>query len=72
MVEFARCMVNDAGEWEVDDEQASAVRADHVISAFGSVLEDAQAPHAFSSYTPLHLCHVVGAGRAERRAGTPA
>ena len=37
MLEFARTYQDDDGTWHVDEEQSSCVKADHVISAFGSV-----------------------------------
>ena len=40
MVEFSRTEENDDGQWIVDDEQTCGVKADHVISAFGSILQD--------------------------------
>ena len=40
LVEFCRTEQQDDGSWHVDKEQTCAIKADHVISAFGSVLED--------------------------------
>jgi dihydropyrimidine dehydrogenase (NADP+) len=39
MIEFARTEQDLDGNWHVDEEQTACVKADHVISAFGSVLE---------------------------------
>ena len=38
MLELSRSYQDGVGEWKVDPEQSMAVRADHVISAFGSML----------------------------------
>ena len=48
MVQFARTEQDLDGNWTVDTEQMSAVKADHVISAFGSTLTDASMIDALS------------------------
>ena len=44
MLEFAKSYQDDDGTWHLDAEQSSVVKADHVISAFGSVLGDSIGP----------------------------
>jgi len=44
MLEFCRSYEDDDGNWHLDDEQTSMVKADHVISAFGSVLGETLGP----------------------------
>lgn len=39
-MEFAQTEQNDNGEWEEDVEQIRRVKADYIISAFGSGLTD--------------------------------
>ena len=51
LVEFCRTEQLDDGSWHVDREQTCAVRADHVISAFGSVLEDESIHNAMKGLT---------------------
>lgn len=51
MLEFARSFQEDDGSWHVDPEQSSMVKADHVISAFGSVLDE----HVTSALGPVAL-----------------
>ena len=48
LVEFARTEQDLDGNWTVDLEQTAAVKADHVISAFGSTLTDAAMIDALS------------------------
>ena len=40
LVEFCRTEQDDDGNWVTDEEQTCAIRADHVISAFGSTLDE--------------------------------
>jgi dihydropyrimidine dehydrogenase (NADP+) len=41
MVTFCRSVQNDDGSWSLSEDETAAVRANHVISAFGSSLTDA-------------------------------
>ena len=40
MVTFCRSVQNEDGSWSLSEEETAAVRANHVISAFGSTLVD--------------------------------
>ena len=42
MLEFSRTMQDDEDNWIVDDEQTACVKADFIISAFGSELNDCE------------------------------
>lgn len=48
MLEFARTEELDDGSWVTDDEQTACVRADFIISAFGSELNDCEVSQALS------------------------
>jgi dihydropyrimidine dehydrogenase (NADP+) len=52
LVEFCRTEETEDGNWVVDEEQTCAVKADHVISAFGSILQDQEMIDALS---PLEM-----------------
>jgi len=47
MLEFARTEQGLDGSWSVDEEQTCCVKADHVISAFGSTLTNEAVLSAF-------------------------
>jgi dihydropyrimidine dehydrogenase (NADP+) len=51
LVEFERSYEGEDGIWHTDPEQTAALKVDHVISAFGSVLSDESVQRALSPVT---------------------
>ena len=45
-MEFCRTELTDAGDWLEDEDQISRLKADYIISAFGSALSDPKGKHA--------------------------